>query len=164
MEDMPLLHAWFNAPHAEHWSNPGQTLEAIREEYGGYLAGKEPISSYSVLYGDHPIGLMQWVRMADYPEIAQLYGCTDLSVANCDVILGDPAYVHRGLGAPMIRRFLAEYVLVHPEISGVVIDPYVENKIAIRAYEKAGFTYARTALDDGDGRAVYLMEMTRSSS
>jgi hypothetical protein len=47
--DFPALHVWFNAPHARRWfGKKGPTLESVVEEFGGYLAGSEPINSFIV--------------------------------------------------------------------------------------------------------------------
>jgi GNAT superfamily N-acetyltransferase len=61
----------------------------------------------------------------------------------------------------LIREFLRRVVFADPRIHSLVIDPEAENPIAIRAYEKAGFRFLRTASDDGDGHSLYLMEMRR---
>jgi len=60
-----------------------------------------------------------------------------------------------------VRRLLEEHIFADPRVVSCVIDPLVGNAIAIRAYEKAGFHFLRVAPEDGEGRAVYLMELRR---
>jgi GNAT superfamily N-acetyltransferase len=99
--------------------------------------------------------------MDDWPEGRTLYGITQPGVANCDVLLGEPDAAHRGLGPEVVRALLERHIFADARVTSCVIDPHVGNAIAIRAYEKVGFRFLHVAPDDGDGRAVYLMELRR---
>ena len=167
LSDLPRLHGWMNAPHARAWfGQRAGSLGEVTAEYGDYIEGRVPILAYivttGVADGARPIGMFTWERLADFPEVMSLYGVTDPGTANCDVLIGEPDWAHRGLGAPLLRRFLAEIMFADPRVTCCVIDPEVGNAIAIRAYEKAGFRWVRTAPDDGEGKPVYLMELARS--
>ncbi len=157
LDDLPMIRAWMNVPHAVRWWGREDV-----SEYEDYIAGRTPIFPYVVSYGSTPIGLVEWVRFGDHPDFMRTYGVTDPFATNMDVLIGDPAFVHRGLGGPMIRRFLTEIVFADPRISTCLIDPEPENRIAIRAYEKVGFRWVRDLADDGEGHPVYLMELTRA--
>ena len=160
--DLPTLHGWFNAPHAQRWFGKGRSQIQVVEEFTGYLAGSEPIHSFIACYAGRPIGLVQWVRLGDYPDAMRGYEVTDPDVVNCDVIIGEAAFVHRGLGGPLVLRFLNEIVFSDPRFVTCVIDPESENTAAIRAYAKAGFTYVRTVIDPEDGKTpLHLMELRR---
>jgi len=160
-EDLPLLLRWFNAPHARRWYGRGDTLRAVEAEYGPILAGDRPTQTYVALLAERPIGLMEWCRFGDYPDVMGHYGVKDPDFVNCDVLLGEADVAHRGLGPAMIRRFLKEIVFQEARFSTCVIDPEPENRSAIRAYEKAGFRHTRTLEDDGEGNRLYLMELRR---
>jgi len=159
--DFPALHVWFNAPHARRWfGKKGPTLESVVEEFGGYLAGSEPINSFIVSYEAQAIGLLQWQRMGDFPDVMRGYEVTDPDVVNIDVLIGEANFAHRGLGPPMILRFLREIVFADPRFVTCIIDPESENAAAIRAYGKAGFTFVRTVIDPEDGTTpLHLMEL-----
>ncbi len=161
--DVPGLWAWFDAPHARRWFARSRTEEGTVDEFMGYLAGSEPIHNYIVSYDGRPIGLVQWNRIGDFPLQMNGYEVTDPDVVNCDILIGDAAFVRRGLGAPLVRRFLDEIVFAaDPRFVTCVIDPERENKAAIRAYAKAGFTFVRTVIDPEDGQtALHLMELRR---
>jgi len=161
-EDLPLLLPWFNAPHANRWYGRGSTLEAIAAEYMPIIDGTRPTRAYLVHYDAQPIGLVEWCRFGDYPDVAAIYGVEDPDSVNCDVLLGEPAFAHRGLGPAMLRRFLAEHVFQEPRFEVCIIDPELENHSAIRCYEKAGFRYLRTIPDDGEGNPVKLLQLARS--
>jgi RimJ/RimL family protein N-acetyltransferase len=159
--DLPRLHAWCLAPHARRWWERGATLAAIEEEYVPAIEGRVPIHVYVVLYAGRPVGMLEWMRFGDFPDAMPLYGVEDPNVVNCDVLIGEADVAHRGLGAPMLRRFLREIVCRDPRFEVCIIDPEVANKIAIRAYEKAGFRWVRSMPDDGEGKPIYLMELRR---
>lgn len=160
-DDLPLLLTWFNAPHAQRWYGRGGTLEIIEAEYFP-SQGPRPTEAHLVRYAGRPIGLVEWCRFGDHPDVAALYGIEDPNVVNCDVLLGEPDMAHRGLGPAMLRRFLTEHVFREPRVQICIIDPETENKSAIRAYEKAGFRPLRVVPDDGEGQPVSLMQLTRS--
>jgi aminoglycoside 6'-N-acetyltransferase len=104
---------------------------------------------------------MEWCRFGDYPDVMGFYGVEDPDIVNCDVLIGEPDVAHRGLGAPMIRRFLKEIVFQEARFRTCIIDPETENKSAVRTYEKAGFRYLRSIADDGEGHPVTLLELRR---
>lgn len=160
-EDLPLVQAWSVAPHARRWYERNATLAAVEAEYVPSIEGRVPIAAYVVLYAGRPIGMMEWMRFGDFPEAMPLYGVEDPESVNCDVLIGEADMAHRGLAAPMIRRFLKEIVFASPRYSVCIIDPEVENRSAIRAYSKAGFRWVRTMPDDGEGKPIYLMELHR---
>jgi aminoglycoside 6'-N-acetyltransferase len=162
LSDLPMLKGWFDQPHAAPWFHGGRPLAAIVEEFTRYFDGTEPINSYVVTYGGAPIGLCQWELLADFPEVWKAYGATDPGTANIDVLIGEPTFAHRGLGAALVLCFLREIVFVEPRATLCLIDPRAENAIAIRAYEKAGFHYVRTVADPEDGEHLHLMELSRA--
>jgi RimJ/RimL family protein N-acetyltransferase len=159
--DLGRLASWFNAPHARRWFGHGRSLGSVVEEYAPYIEGTTPIHPFLVSYEARPIGMIAWERFGDSPDFMRTYGVEDPDAVNCDVIIGEVDFAGRGLGAPLLRRFLSEIVFFDSRHSKCIIDPEVENLAAIRAYEKAGFCYLRTLLDDGEGNAIHLMELRR---
>ena len=163
--DIPLMHRWLNLPHVAQWWG-GDSLEDVTREYGEYIDGTEPIHPYiaSIAEGDRDrgrgdgieIGHLQWMRYRDYPKYMQILGIDDPDAANCDVFIADETFLHRGVGAPMIRAFVDEIIFANG-VETCFIDPDARNKIAIRAYEKAGFRFVRRIEDDGEGAPVHLM-------
>lgn len=160
--DFPLLFRWFHEPHAARWfGRRAATLGEVEAEYGSYVDGSVPIHVYIVTFKERPIGMMQWERFGDFEAMMRDYRVDDRDACNCDVLIGERDFVHRGLGAAMILRFLREVVFVNEGITQCLIDPEVENAIAIRVYARAGFRFAREVKDD-EGVPIHLMELSRA--
>lgn len=158
--ELPLLHRWFHAPHAERWYGKGATNDEIDDEYRPWIRGEVPIRSFVASIDGRDVGLLDTARLGDFPELMERYGVTDPDTANCDVIIGEPDAAQRGAGPAIIRAFLDRVVFADPRVTTCVIDPEADNAVAIRAYEKAGFRFVRTA-DDGEDTHVYLLERGR---
>lgn len=161
VDELPMLKGWFDQPHAAPWFRGGRSLAEVSDEFMRYFNGEEPVHSYVVTYDCAPMGLCQWELMADFPEAMRAYGATDPGTVNVDVLIGDPSFARRGLGGPMVLRFLREIVFRDARATVCLIDPRVENAAAIRAYEKAGFRHVRTVADAEDGERLHLMELSR---
>ena len=61
----------------------------------------------------------------------------------------------------MIQRVLGDVVFSGRETTLCIIDPDPNNKVAIRAYEKAGFRYLKTIEPPEHIEPAYLMTMHR---
>jgi RimJ/RimL family protein N-acetyltransferase len=154
-DDIPLMHRWLNLPHVAEWWG-GDSLEDVTKEYGEYIDGTEPIHPYIAYADGLAIGHLQWMRYRDYPKYMQILRIEDPNAANCDVFIADENFLHRGVGAPLIRAFIDE-IIFKGGVTTCFIDPDARNKIAIRAYEKAEFSFVRHIDDDGEGDPVHLM-------
>jgi aminoglycoside 6'-N-acetyltransferase len=159
--DLPLLHRWLNTPHVlQWWDKPGPSLERVEKEYLPCIEGREPTHCYLILYDDSPIGFIQIYLIRDHPEYSR-HVQVEEAAAGIDLFIGDPAYVRRGLGAAILRRFLRDVVFARPDVESCVIGPAVTNRAAIRAYEKAGFTYLKTVQIPDEEEPEYLMRIAR---
>lgn len=151
--DLPLLHAWLQQPHVRaHYDDGLRTLAQVADHYGGVIRGEDATRAYIASCDRVRIGYLQSYRIADYPAYADALGVTD-DAAGVDMLIGDPAYVHRGLGAPLLAAFVANVVTA----ATCWIGPAVDNPRAIRAYERAGFEHVRTIDVPGESQPEYLM-------
>jgi aminoglycoside 6'-N-acetyltransferase len=160
-EDFERMHRWLNTPHVSEWWGGGATMEDVVREYSSYLDGTEKVRGYIVSLEGAPIGHVQWIRYGDYPDYMRIVGNDNPNAANCDVFIGEVDHLHRGLGGPLLIQFIRDVIFADPSITTCFIDPHPSNRIAIRAYEKAGFRSVRDVADDGHGEPVHLMEMKR---
>ncbi len=141
--DRPLVHAWVNLPHVRRW-------------WDGL-----PTSGFVVQVDGRDAGWIGWERVGDSPAFQRAYRIDDPDTVGCDLFLGEPDVVHRGLGAAIVRTFLHR-VVSSERWTTCVVDPEPDNAIAIRAYEKAGFRFLRAVPDDSEGHAAHLMEIDRA--
>src|SRR5215813_8459198 len=161
-DDLAMLHRWFEEPHVRaFYDREPRTLREVAASYRAKVVGDEPTEPYIASLGETGIGYLQTYRFVDYPEYASAIG-VGADAAGVDMLIGEPAYAHRGLGAPLLRQFLDDVVWPTTGATTCWIAPSVHNAIAIRCYAKAGFVHARTVWVPDEDRAEYLMWLTRS--
>jgi len=170
-DDLSLLVTWRNEPHVRAWwemdGDPvPYTLDDAREEYGPDLEAGGPSTPAIILMRDRPVGYVQWYRWADYAEeVAEVGLPGDADAFGLDILIGEPDAVGTGVGSTVVdlvcRRLFAEGA------SCVALLTAVGNQPAQRAYEKAGLTKVRRALDtdikDGQRVESWLMVRHRDS-
>ena len=132
--DLPLLHGWFEQPHVrEFYDREPRTLAEVSESYLGKIRGEVPTRPFIALLDAAPIGYLQVYRIADHPDYATAIDVGD-DAAGVDMLIGEPAHAHRGLGAPLLRQFIDEIVWPLTGARAFWIDPAIHNAIAIRCY------------------------------
>ena len=157
-EDLPLILKWYLEPHVQEWysfDEPG-TMEGVEEKFGDIFSGEDSVLAYLMEFDGAPIGYIQAYWIGDHVEYAQALQVEPRSVG-VDLFIGDPDHVHRGLGNVILRQFVQEVVFQQMGAKFCVIGPEVGNKIAIRAYERAGFRYLKTVNVPGERAPEYLM-------
>ena len=164
-DDLPQLHAWLNEPHVRAWYGRDEPsdLDHVVSEYMPLVDGSDPAEAHVILDGDRPVGYVQTYRIDDHPAYAAAVAI-DEPAAGLDLFLGDPAYVHRGVGPLVIRALLREIVFAPRggrDVASCIIGPEPANAAAIRAYEKAGFRYLKTIQVPGEPTMERLMRIAR---
>ncbi len=161
--DLPLLHRWLQMPHVLEWwwGGVAPPYEAVAEKYGPRIRGEEPTDPSIILYGDRPIGYIQTSMIHDYPEYAALMGADD-GAAGVDLFIGEAEYLHKGLGSHILCVFLRDVVFGADDATRCIIGPSEANRIAIRAYEKAGFRFFKTIPSSNEPTPEYLMHIARA--
>ena len=159
--ELPLMHRWLNTPHVlQWWGKPGPTLDEVEQKYLPRFTGTDPTQPYIIEYRRCPIGYIQLYLIEDYPDYSQYVGL-DERAAGIDVFIGEVDLIHHGLGPILLIRFLRDFVFARSDVASCVIGPAISNKIAIRAYEKAGFVYFKTATIPEEDEPEYLMRIGR---
>lgn len=147
--DLPLMHRWLNTPHVvEWWSDEALTLGEIVAKYSPRIDGKEDVRCFVFVHDQRPIGYIQ-----EYP--------VGEKSAGIDLFIGEAEFLHRGLGASIIRQFLNDVVFANPAVESCIIDPSVSNLGAISAYEKAGFRFFETVTNPAETEAHHMMRIGR---
>lgn len=156
-----MLHRWLNTPLLVDVWNHGRnvTFEEVRAKYEPRIRGEQPTDPYLILLDGRPSGYVQTYLCADYAADFPWFG--DLEhTASVDIFIGEEEYRGRGLGAPILRRFLDLHVFSRTGVRRCVILPAERNARAIRTYEKAGFRSVGTG-HDPEPEPVRLMMLER---
>ena len=156
--DFELMYEWLNAEHVITWyTKKNVTLERVIEKYKPYVNGEKPTEPYVILHEDKAIGYIQTYRIDAYKAYSELVGVPNS--AGLDLFIGDAQYVHKGYGALAIMDFMAQVICKMEQIEAVVIGPSPNNKVANRAYEKAGFVYLKTFFNKNEDDSEYIMKI-----
>lgn len=145
-DDFPLLLAWLSKEHVRQWWDDGEvTIEDVARNYGEDEEGLERFILVEVEEsGEKPLGYFQHYLMPD-------------GSMGIDQLIGDEAYINRGVGTEAVKMFVEMIWRKHQPVS-IILDPSPDNKRAIRCYEKAGFKYYQTK-EDAEGRRAYMMRL-----
>lgn len=159
--DLPLMHKWLNQGDVLQWYSKGQaTLEDLRKTYLPRIEGSQPTECFVMLLDGISIGHIQTYKIRDYPDYYAALGI-DEHAAGLDLFIGEPEYLHKGLGSRIIRQFAEEVVFGESDSVSCIAGPDPANKASIRAFEKAGFRHLKTVQVDADGPPEYLMRIAR---
>lgn len=148
-EHFSLIHQWFQEPHVWEWwgENKKWSMQDIEDKYATYLKGYKLnpqgetrfIYPYIIFFQGHPIGYIQYYNLFDFSrehfEVLTLQKEFSESVAALDFYIGE---VGRGVGSEILKKFLGEHVFTR--FATCLVDPLKNNKSAIKAYAKAGFS------------------------
>jgi RimJ/RimL family protein N-acetyltransferase len=162
--DLLLMHRWLNTPHVSEWynifgkNNPSQ--DEVNKKYPPRIKGNEPVDCYTINYDNKPIGMIQSCKIDDFPDEKANFGI-DRNCAGIDLFIGEENYVHRGLGSFIVRQFLRELVFQKYDVDCCIVDPEVNNEIALKAYYKAGFRYLKTIWYEKEGKQEHILIINR---
>jgi aminoglycoside 6'-N-acetyltransferase len=168
-DDFPLMHRWLNNPEVSPWYGLGMenrtnpTLEAIVEHYTPRMLGETPTYPYTMRLDGRRVGYIQCYRIGDWAQYARAIDVDDDAWA-IDLYIGEDDARDRGLGAPILQAFVDAYIFSRPDVETCLICPQPGNKRAIRAYEKAGFRYVKTAWVPEEGGQEYVMRLDRGET
>jgi aminoglycoside 6'-N-acetyltransferase len=164
-DDLPLMHRWLNNEHVAEWyyvrDVPHPSLEWVRERYLPRIRGDDPTRAFVIVLGGREVGYIQAYFIDDNPDYAGVVQVAPGSVG-VDVFIGEEDAVHRGLGSRIVQEFVDLIVFDEMDAEACVMGPEPDNRIAIRAYEKAGFRHLKTVrIPGGDTEYEYLMILER---
>lgn len=140
--DFPLLGRWLDEPHVARWWNHETSPQAIERDFGPSVDGLEPSEDHLVILDGRPVGLIQYSRLADYPEyVEELSPLTPVSdqAVSIDYLIGDPALVGRGLGTAMLLAFVERIWSTAPGADAIIVPVNSANLASWKALLKAGF-------------------------
>ena len=135
-------------------------LDRVHATFGPPVRGEDKVVPCILEFNDTPIGYIQYYPVEDWEE----YGIEDTgeAVFGIDLFIGEPDVWDRGVGTRAMKM-LVGHLFSALGAARLVIDPLVENKRAIRCYEKSGFEKVKVLpgheLHEGAYRDGWLMAM-----
>lgn len=160
-DDLPLIFKWLNEPYLiREWLNGRPaSLREIEEKYRPRIDGRDPTAPYLIIFEGRPVGYIQSYLWNDYPEHSMYLTPEERNASSLDVFIGEGDFRGRGLGPQILRAFLTKVVFRKYTADTCLITPFADNRIAIRAYEKAGFSAVRSMDHPLEPRPVLLMSI-----
>ena len=130
-KDLPLMAKWLAEPHvAKWWSDKDEELAHITEHIDSIS-----VEPFIAELNGKPIAYIQ--SYDPHMEDEHPYQDQPFGTLGIDLSIGDPALIGKGHGPRLIEAFVL--MLFEEGAPRVIIDPDPSNRVAIRAYEKAGF-------------------------
>jgi aminoglycoside 6'-N-acetyltransferase len=146
----PLLAEWLARPHVARWyPDPVAWLEwALDPPPGGANA--------LIVRDGRPVGYLSWRKVTR--ETLDSLGLQQVPAGSVDIdiLIGETGDVGRGLG-PKALALLVDRLRADPTVPLAGLTPSVDNLVAQRAYEKAGFRKLREYDAPGFGRGVLMV-------
>lgn len=146
-----LLHKWIQEPHVWQWWGEGKswTFDEIKEKYSSYtlchkieFGVKKTIHPFIIKLQGKPIGFIQYYNAFDFPrtgfDVESVWDDKNGTLAALDFYIGDSTYIGKGLGSEVLRIFLQNQVF--KQYNACLVDPEKNNKTALKAYSKSGFS------------------------
>lgn len=155
--DFITLYKWLKIHHVkEFWyQEESFTLNEITKKYSKRLdEGK--IELYIIQFNGLDIGFLQSYLLDD----SDVFKVND-KIKGIDLYIGDINYLHKGYGKDIIGVFVKDYIFNDKSVRYTGIDPEVNNKIAIKAYSKAGFLHVNTEYSKYNKKMTYYMVLDR---
>ena len=156
--DFPTLTRWLAEPHVRRfYQRTPVTLADVAAEYGPAVRGEEPTLCHLALLGAAPFAYLQCYRNADYSEWAAVMG--EVEGVSIDLYIGDPAFLHRGLGRAALCGYLRRVAFErYPGERRAFIGHEPTNIAALRCSEAAGYRRLRTFIEDGIEMVLLAVE------
>lgn len=134
--DLPDLHRWLNAPHVARWWDGRDTLQHVRADFSE--ATRDRLTRYWIWeVNGRSVGWAQDYRIADHPDYALLCGSPE--AIGFDYLIGEPAFVGRGIGTSLLWTYLRDIVApAYPDADELFAAPDHRNSASLRVLAKLG--------------------------
>lgn len=160
--DLETLWEWHHRDHVARWFLPWipNTHDDAIADWMAMIEGRDSAHGHIVVVDGTDAGFIMGYRVGDEPEVAARLELGENAVG-ADILIADPGLTGHGLGPRVLAQFYLR-LLDETGLGLAVIDPEVENRRAIRAYEKAGFVFFRELPDSIAGHTCQWMRARRA--
>lgn len=156
-DDIPFWNKWVEKPQVKNtWFIEGYyPPNCIYEK----LQGNGYDYPFIIYLDEIPIGYIQCSDLYAYrikcKDPKGVFTEEDPGTFCIDLFVGEENYLDKGYGTKIVESFIKKIILdFNPK--KILIDPTIDNKRAIRCYEKAGFKFLR--YDNNGIKDCYVME------
>jgi RimJ/RimL family protein N-acetyltransferase len=151
---LPILRSWLHQPHVKkYWQESDDDTELEVKFLQKHPA--RGVQAFIVGHDDKEIGYIQ------YYDAKKLGGgwweLEPPGTFGIDLMIGSTHAVGKGLGPLIIKEFVNFLCSREVGVRSIVIDPDPQNRYAILAFEKAGFSREKEIITPGG--AALLMRM-----
>lgn len=137
--DLPDVTRWVNEPHVAKWWDENRTSEQVAAYYGPALRGEDPTRLWIWEVNGRSVGFVQDYRISDHPEYLLL--CSRPDAVGFDYVIGEVAFVGRGIGTALLWVFLRDIVWpAYPGVTEFFAAPDHRNAASLRVLDKLGLT------------------------
>jgi aminoglycoside 6'-N-acetyltransferase len=137
--DLPAVTRWINTPHVTRWWDEHRSAEQVASYYGPGIRGEDAVRYWVWEVNGRSVGFSQDYRIADHPEFALLCGRPD--AIGFDYVIGEAAFVDRGLGTKLLWVYLRDIVVpAYDGCSELFAAPDHRNTRSLRVLAKLGAT------------------------
>ena len=149
VDDFPLYFRWAEKEHVKNtWFLGGyEPVESIKHKI---IEGNGYDYSFIIMLNGIPIGYLQYCDLFAYknlcPKPKGVFTDEPKGTVCIDLFIGEEDYLDKGFGTEIVGEF-CRFLFSDSKINRILIDPAIENKRAIRCYEKAGFKKISEAFD-----------------
>lgn len=137
--DLPDVTRWVNMPHVATWWDGRRSPEQVAAHYAPGIRGEHPVRYWVWEVNGRSVGFCQDYRIADHPGFALLCGRPD--AIGFDYVIGEAAFVDRGLGTKLLWVFLRDLVVpAYGPVRELFAAPDHRNARSRRVLAKLGAT------------------------
>ena len=135
--DLAAVTEWVNKPHVARWWDRNRSAEQVAAHYTPGIRGEVAVRYWVWEVNGRSVGLCQDYRIADHPEFALLCGRPD--AIGFDYLIGEEAFVGRGLGNKLLWVYLRDLVLpAYASATELFAAPDHRNAASLRVLDKLG--------------------------
>ena len=135
-----MVAQWRQHEHVHRWwAGDGEpTLERVTEQYSDDIDGTSPTRIWVAEVNGRSVAFVQDYRVGDYPQYALL--APDQDAIGLDYAIGEPDWVGRGLGVPILWAWMQKTHHRLPDAASYFAAPDHRNAASLRVLDKLGFT------------------------